>query len=75
MMRTKEVAKKSEQFLAKMEAQGFQGEPIEFISMDEHLQSGREHCEFCVDSLMSEEIGPLIANKEELLDRMLKYQE
>jgi hypothetical protein len=43
--------------------------------MDDHLTSGREHCEFCVESLMSEEIGPLIANKEELLDRMLKYQE
>jgi hypothetical protein len=43
--------------------------------MDEMLQSGREHCEFCVESLMSDEIGPLIANKEELLDRMLKYQE
>ena len=48
---------------------------MEFLSMDEILQSGREHCEFCVESLMSEEIGPLIANKEELLDRMLKYQE
>ena len=43
--------------------------------MDDLLTSGREHCEFCVESLMSEEIGPLIANKEELLDRMLKYQE
>ena len=41
--------------------------------MDDLLTSGREHCEFCVESLMSEEIGPLIANKEELLDRMLKY--
>ena len=43
--------------------------------MDEMLCSGREHCEFCVESLMSDEIGPLIANKEDLLDRMLKYQE
>lgn len=24
---------------------------------------------------MSEDIGPIIANKEDLLDRMLKYQE
>jgi hypothetical protein len=28
-----------------------------------------------VQALMSEEIGQLIANKNELLDRMLKYQE
>jgi len=41
--------------------------------MDELLLMGREHCENCVESLMSEEIGPLIANKEDLLDRMLKY--
>ena len=73
MMRAKDVSKKSEQFLVKMESQGFDGEPMEFISMDEILQSGREHCEFCVESLMSEDIGPLIANKEELLDRMFKY--
>jgi len=53
MMRAKDVSKKSEQFLLKMESQGFEGEPMEFISMDEILQSGREHCEFCVESLMS----------------------
>lgn len=37
------------------------------------LVTGRDHCEFCVESLMSEDVGPLIANKEDLLDRMLKY--
>jgi hypothetical protein len=58
-----------------MELSGFQADPAEFVQMDEMLVSGREHCEFCVESLMSEEIGPLIANKEDLLDRMLKYQE
>jgi hypothetical protein len=74
-MKAKEIAKKSEQFLVKMESQGFQGEPVEYIGMDEQLVTGRELCEFCVNALMSEEIGPLIANKEDLLDRMLKYQE
>jgi hypothetical protein len=75
MMRAKDVSKKSEAFLMKAEQSGFQGEAHEYINMDELLQSGREHCEFCVQSLMSDEIGPLIANKEELLERMLKYQE
>ena len=74
-MRAKDTSKKSEAFLAKMELSGFQADPAEFVQMDEMLVSGREHCEFCVESLMSEEIGPLIANKEDLLDRMLKYQE
>jgi len=41
--------------------------------MEEQLSSGKDHCEFCVNALTSEDIGPLIANKEELLDRMLKY--
>jgi hypothetical protein len=39
------------------------------------LVVGRDYCEYCVNALMSEEIGPLIANKDELLERMLKYQE
>jgi len=56
-----------------MEKNNFQGEPMEFIEMEDHLSNGRDNCEFCIQSLMSEEIGPLISNKEELLDRMLKY--
>jgi hypothetical protein len=58
-----------------MQNNGFEAESIEFISMEEQLIVGRDQCEFCVSSLMSEDIGPLIANKEELLERMLKYQE
>lgn len=43
-----------------MENNGFQAEPVEFCTMEEILISGREHCEFCVDALMSDDIGALI---------------
>ena len=36
---------------------------------------GKESCEFCINQLTSEEVSQVISNKEELLDRMLKYQE
>ena len=58
-----------------MQNNGFQAEPVEFYGMDELLAVGKENCEFCVSALMSEDIGPLIANKEDLLERMLKYQD
>ena len=75
MMKAKAVAKKSEQFLMKMQNNGFEAEPVEFIGMEDILILGRDHCESCVSALMSDDIGPMIANKEELLERMLKYQE
>jgi hypothetical protein len=34
-MKSKDVSKKSEQFLAKMQNNGFEAEPVEFIGMEE----------------------------------------
>ncbi len=43
--------------------------------MDNQLIDGKQECEFCIEQLTSDNIGPLISNSEELLDKMLKYQE
>ena len=75
MLRAKDASKKSEQFLAKLERNNFNSEPPELIEMDSLLNLGKEHCEFCVNQLMSDEIGAIISNKEELLNKMLQYQE
>lgn len=76
-MKAKSVAKRSETFLAKMQKSNFDLEKggFECLEIDEALRDGIEQCEYCVQALMSDEIGSIIANKEDLLDRMLKYQE
>ena len=48
---------------------------MELIAMDQMLSQGKEECEFSIEQLTSEQIGPLISNASELLNMMLKYQE
>ncbi len=48
MLKAKEVSKKSETFLAKLERNAFQAEPMELIEMDTQLSQGKEQCEYCI---------------------------
>ena len=73
MIKAKDAAKKSEQFLAKMERSGFEAEPVEYYMIEETLEKGQQFVEYCIQQLTSEEVGPLISNKEELIERMFKY--
>ena len=41
MIKAKDAAKKSEQFLAKMERSGFEAEPVEYYMIEETLEKGQ----------------------------------
>jgi len=45
------------------------------LAMEKLLIQGKDECEYSIEQLTSEDIGPMIANSEQLLDKMLKYQE
>jgi hypothetical protein len=65
MMKAKEISKKSEEYLARLERSGFEKyEPHEMIEMIVLLEQGKEYCEFSINNLTSESIGPMIANSE-----------
>lgn len=75
MLKAKEIARRSEKYLQKLEQSGFVYERQEMLEMEQTLVIGLSNCEISIESLTSEEMGPLIANSEQLLDKMLKYQE
>lgn len=45
------------------------------LEMDVQLHSGKDLCEFCVQQLTNEEISQLVSNYEELLNKLMGYQE
>ena len=49
MLKSKDVARKSETFLANLERSGFNYDPTELIGMDQLLDSGKSECEFCIE--------------------------
>lgn len=48
MMKAKEISKKSEEYLAKLERNNFESDPHELIEMFILFEKGKEYCEFSI---------------------------
>ena len=75
MQSVRDAAKKSEKYLAKLEQALFVANAAEFDQMKDLFVKNVSLCEECIGQLMSEQGSANLTNSEQLLDKMLNFQE
>lgn len=75
MQSVRDAAKKSEKYLIKLEQSYFVANAQEYESMKDLFSKHNVLCEDCINKLMSGQGSQNITNSEQLLDKMLNFQD